>query len=54
LMYLVPPVTALMAWQLFGEPITALTLLGVVLTAVGVSVVVRSPAPSVPPARHPS
>lgn len=54
LMYLVPPVTALMAWQLFGEPITALTLFGVVLTAVGVSVVVRSPAPSVPPARHPS
>ena len=54
LMYLVPPATALMAWQLFGEPITALTLFGVVLTAVGVSVVVRSPAPSVPPARHPS
>ncbi len=51
LMYLVPPTTALMAWQLFGEPITALTLAGVVLTAVGVSVVVRSP---VPPARHPS
>jgi drug/metabolite transporter (DMT)-like permease len=54
LMYLVPPTTALMAWQLFGEPITALTLAGVVLTAVGVSVVVRSPVPAVPPARHPS
>lgn len=45
LMYLVPPTTALMAWQLFGEPITVLTMAGVVLTAVGVSVVVRSPAP---------
>ncbi len=54
LMYLVPPTTALMAWQLFGEPITALTLAGVVLTAVGVSVVVRSPVPAVPPARHPA
>jgi len=54
LMYLVPPTTAVLAWQLFGEPITAMTLAGVVLTAVGVSVVVRSPASSVPPARHPS
>ncbi len=45
LMYLVPPTTALMAWQLFGEPITSLTLAGVVITAVGVSLVVRSPAP---------
>ncbi len=51
LMYLVPPTTALMAWQLFGEPITVLTLAGVVLTAVGVSVVVRSPEP---PARAPA
>ncbi len=51
LMYLVPPTTALMAWQLFGEPITALTLGGVVLTAVGVSLVMRAP---VPPARHPA
>lgn len=51
LMYLVPPSTALMAWQLFGEPITALTLGGVVITAVGVSLVVRTP---VPPARHPA
>jgi drug/metabolite transporter (DMT)-like permease len=28
LLYLVPPTTALMAWLLFSEPITALTLLG--------------------------
>ncbi|MBI2768667.1 MAG: DMT family transporter [Burkholderiales bacterium] len=44
LMYLVPPCTALMAWLLFAEPITALTLAGMALTAFGVSLVVRSAA----------
>ena len=43
LMYLVPPCTAFMAWVLFSEPITAVTLLGTVLTACGVWMVVRSP-----------
>ncbi len=43
LMYLVPPVTALIAWVLFGEPITALTLIGTLLTAFGVALVVRQP-----------
>ncbi len=43
LMYLVPPCTALMAWLLFGEPITPTTLLGTAITAFGVSLVVRSP-----------
>ncbi len=41
LLYLVPPATALMAWLLFAEPITLLTITGTVLTAVGVSLVVR-------------
>lgn len=41
LMYLVPPTTAVMAWALFGEPITPLIVMGVALTAVGVSLVVR-------------
>lgn len=41
LMYLVPPCTALVAWLLFDEPITAFTLLGIALTAWGVSWVVR-------------
>jgi drug/metabolite transporter (DMT)-like permease len=41
LMYLVPPTTALMAWVLFGEPITPLIVAGMALTAVGVSLVVR-------------
>jgi drug/metabolite transporter (DMT)-like permease len=44
LMYLVPPTTALMAWVLFGEPITALIVAGMALTAVGVSLVVRQKA----------
>lgn len=41
LMYLVPPTTALMAWGLFGEPITVLIVAGMALTAAGVSLVVR-------------
>ena len=46
LLYLVPPCTALMAWLLFAEPITALTVAGMALTAFGVSLVVRSPVPA--------
>lgn len=46
LMYLVPPVTAFIAWLLFAEPITALTVAGTLLTAVGVSLVVRRPSAS--------
>lgn len=45
LMYLVPPTTALIAWLLFDEAITAMTLLGTAITAVGVSLVVRPAAP---------
>ena len=44
LLYLVPPCTALMAWLLFAEPITLLTLAGMALTAFGVSLVVRPAA----------
>lgn len=43
LMYLVPPCTAVLAWLLFGEPLTALVLLGIAVTAVGVAIVVRTP-----------
>ena len=42
LFYLVPPVTALQAWVLFGEPFGALAALGMLLTAIGVALVVRS------------
>jgi drug/metabolite transporter (DMT)-like permease len=41
LMYLVPPCTALLAWLLFGETLSLLVLLGLVLTALGVWLVVR-------------
>lgn len=44
LLYLVPPCTAALAWLLFGEPITGLTLAGTALTAIGVSLVIRSRA----------
>ncbi len=43
LLYLVPPCTAVMAWLLFAEPITLLTVAGIALTAAGVSLVVREP-----------
>lgn len=47
LLYLVPPTTALMAWLLFGELITVVTVLGTALTAVGVWLVVsRSSRPA--------
>ncbi|MEP6969464.1 MAG: DMT family transporter [Betaproteobacteria bacterium] len=42
LFYLVPPTAALMAWVLFSEPITVITVLGMAVTAVGVSLVVRA------------
>jgi drug/metabolite transporter (DMT)-like permease len=41
LLYLVPPCTAMMAWLLFGEPITVSTVVGLALAAMGVSLVVR-------------
>ncbi len=41
LLYLVPPTTALMAWLLFREPVTAATWLGTAITAFGVALVVR-------------
>jgi drug/metabolite transporter (DMT)-like permease len=41
LMYLVPPCTALLAWWMFGEPLSAATLAGMVLCAAGVALVMR-------------
>ncbi len=47
LLYLVPPTTALIAWILFDESVTLVTLLGTAITVFGVSLVVRtSPSPS--------
>ncbi len=41
LMYLVPPVTAMIAWLLFSEPINTATVVGTLMTVMGVAVVVR-------------
>ncbi len=41
LMYLVPPVTAFIAWLLFAEPINAVTVVGTAMTVLGVALVVR-------------
>lgn len=42
-MYLVPIVTALLAWLLFGETLTLVAVVGMVVTLVGVYLVVRKP-----------
>ena len=48
LMYLVPPTTAVIAWLLFREPITVVTVIGIALTAFGVALVVRPGRPRAP------
>ena len=48
LMYLVPPVTACIAWLLFAEPINTLTLVGTMMTVMGVALVVRPAGKRVP------
>jgi drug/metabolite transporter (DMT)-like permease len=45
LLYLVPPCTAVMAWALFREPLSAQVLAGIAVTAVGVALVVREAVP---------
>jgi len=42
LMYLTPPVTAVMAWLVFGETLSIQALLGLGLAAAGVAMVVRN------------
>jgi drug/metabolite transporter (DMT)-like permease len=42
LFYLVPGVTALMAWQLFGETLSPMQIGGVVLSALGVALATRN------------
>ena len=41
LFYLVPAVTALMAWPLFGETLTCLQIVGMCVTARGVALATR-------------
>ena len=42
LLYLVPPCTAVMAWLLFGEALTPMTLAGIAVTGAGVALVARA------------
>lgn len=42
LLYLVPPCTAVMAWAIFNEVLTAPMMLGMALTAAGVALVART------------
>ena len=42
LLYLVPPVTALQAWLLFGDKLNAQTVIGIAMTALGVALVQKS------------
>lgn len=41
LLYLVPPMTAVQAWFLFGEKLNAQTVIGIAMTALGVALVQR-------------
>lgn len=41
LLYLVPPVTALIAWAMFGETLTPVQLAGMAVTVAGVALVTR-------------
>jgi drug/metabolite transporter (DMT)-like permease len=54
LFYLVPPCTAVLAWILFGERMAPLAVVGLVLAAVGVALVARTPTvPRVAPGLRP-
>jgi drug/metabolite transporter (DMT)-like permease len=44
-MYLTPPTTALMAWMLFDEPLTALILIGTLISMLGVLIVNQTALP---------
>lgn len=48
LFYLVPAVTALMAWALFGEKLTVVQLFGMAVTAAGVALATRPQAAALP------
>ena len=52
LLYLVPPLTAVMAWIGFGETLAPFTIAGMLLTAAGVALVAGSGAPGLPRVRR--
>jgi drug/metabolite transporter (DMT)-like permease len=45
LFYLVPPISALMAWPLLGEAMPPLGWVGFALAALGVAIAVKKPLP---------
>jgi drug/metabolite transporter (DMT)-like permease len=45
LFYMVPPVTAVMAWMAFGEELGLIAYAGIVVTTIGVALVVRQQKP---------
>ena len=45
LFYLVPPATAIEAYLLFGEDLAPISIIGVVVTAIGVALALRKPRP---------
>lgn len=51
LFYLVPPVTALMAWFMFDERLSNIALAGMFVTVTGVALVVSAPASRLAPSR---
>lgn len=55
IMSLVPPITAVFGWIIMGETLSALGILGMILTITGVAVVVleRSPDKSISSFKHP-
>lgn len=44
LFYLTPPTTALMAWIMFGEALSKIAIVGMVVAVLGVAMVVRKPS----------
>jgi drug/metabolite transporter (DMT)-like permease len=56
LLYLTPPTTMLWAFLMFGEPVTLLGLLGLLVSAAGVLLVLRGrrALPTTPPSREPT
>lgn len=52
LFYLVPPFTAVEAWLLFNEQMSATAVFGIVLCVLGVALVIRSRKPEHAPARE--
>lgn len=52
LLYLTPPTTMLWVWLMFGEPITLVAVVGLLVSAVGVLLVLRSRRSALP-APHP-